>query len=305
MINNMLVTTSWVDDVKSVTGLNAVSQVWGEKPTWYFWISGAPGVYALQLEGITAPEADHQDWVNGNFAVKCYPLPHEKVFQSFSFQERSMILSESFDHTHTPRFSHREQISDTLFNVAAVELNVDPENKRAHFILHGLEIMNISYATETIQNYPVLQKKKRFKSGEIDRKVPGWALSYPLFDRLLCLYSFYSKKTPIRLWLTRSPGFSYVFDKEQPACVQAPEINLFSLNVLFGNTETDEHQEPNMIHRQSVDDDQEVVYDRVFDCHRCHHKPDLPPHLPPLNEQWWSLAYSDYKSMLSSTCGCG
>ena len=52
----MLVTTSWVDDVKTVTGLEAVSQVWGEKPAWYFWISGTPGVYALQLEGITATE---------------------------------------------------------------------------------------------------------------------------------------------------------------------------------------------------------------------------------------------------------
>ena len=296
----MLVTTSWVDDVKTVTGLEAVSQVWGEKPAWYFWISGTPGLYALQLEGITAPESDRRNWVNGNFAVKCYPLAHEKVFHSFSFQERAMILSESFDHTHTPRFSHREQIPATLFNVAAVELKVDPEDRQALFVLEGLDIMNISYATETIQNYPVLQKKKRFKSGEIDRKVPGWDLGYPLFDRLLCLYSFYSKKTPVRLWLTRSPGFSYIFDKDQPECVQAPEINLFSLNVLFGNP----HEEEDMIHRQSVDDDQEVVYDRVFHCHHSHHEPDQPPHLPPLNEQWWSLAHSDYKSTLSSTCGC-
>jgi len=296
----MLVTTSWVDDVKTVTGLEAVSQVWGEKPAWYFWISGTPGVYALQLEGITAPESDRRIWANGNFAVKCYPLAHEKVFHSFSFQERAMILSESFDHTHTPRFSHREQIPATLFNVAAVELKVDPEDRQALFVLEGLDIMNISYATETIQNYPVLQKKKRFKRGEIDRKVPGWDLGYPLFDRLLCLYSFYSKKTPIRLWLTRSPGFSYVFDKDQPECVQAPEINLFSLNVLFGNP----HEEEDMIDRQSVDDDQEVVYDRVFHCHHSHHEPDQPPHLPPLNEQWWSLAHSDYKSTLSSTCGC-
>ena len=216
-----------------------------------------------------------------------------------------MILSDSFDHTHTPRFSHREQIPDTLFNVAAVELDVDREDKWALFILQGLEIMNISYVTEIVQNYPDLQKKKRFKSGEIDRNVPGWDLGYPLFDRLLCLYSFYSKKTPIRLWLTRSPGFSYVFDKDQPMCVQAPEINLFSLNVLFGNTKTDEHEEANRICRQSIDDDQEVVYDRVFNCHQCHHEPDRPPHLPPLNEQWWSLAHSDYKSTLSSTCGCG
>ena len=58
-IDTLLVKASWVDAVKSVTGLKAVSQIWGEKPAWYFWISNTPGVYALQLEGITAPETDH------------------------------------------------------------------------------------------------------------------------------------------------------------------------------------------------------------------------------------------------------
>jgi hypothetical protein len=301
----MLVTTSWVDDVKSATGLQAVSQVWGEMPAWYFWISGTPGVHALQLEGINAAESGRQNWVSGIFAVKCYPFPHEKVFQSFSFQERSLVLSDSFDHTHTPRFSRREQIPDTLFNVAAIELNVDPNDRWALFTLEGLEIMHVSYASEVIQNYPMLQKEKRFKSGETDRKVPGWDLGYPLFDRLLCLYSFYSKKAPLRLWLTRSPGFSYVFDRDGAAPVKAPKINLFSLSVLFGDSQTDDHRDAtNLIRRPVSDDEQEVVYDRSFDCDHFHPEPVYPPRVPPLNEQWWSLAHSDYKSRLSTTCGC-
>jgi hypothetical protein len=300
----MLVTTSWVDDVKSATGLKAVSQVWGERPAWYFWISDTPGVHALQLEGITAPESDRPDWVSGIFAVKCYPFPHENVFQSFSYQERSLILSDYFDHTHTPRFAHREQIPDTLFNVAAVELSVDQDDRQALFVLEGLEIMHISYASAVVQNYPVLQKEKRFKSGETDRNVPGWDLGYPLFDRLLCLYSFYSKKTPMRLLLTRSPGFSYVFENDHAVRVKAPEINLFSLSVLFGDKETDDHKEANLIRRQAVGDDQEVVYDRTFHCDRFHHEPDQLLCISPFNEQWWSLAHSDCKSTLSSTCGC-
>jgi hypothetical protein len=301
----MLVTTSWVDEVKSATGLKAVSQVWGEKPAWYFWISDTPGVHALQLEGITAPESDRQDWVSGIFAVKCYPFPHETVFQSFSFQERSLIQSDCFDHTHTPSFAHREQIPDTLFNVAAVELNVDREDKWALFVLEGLELMHISYAGEVVQNYPVLQKEKRFNSGETDRNVPGWDLGYPLFDRLLCLYSFYSKKTPLRLWLTRSPGFGYVFDNDHAERVPAPEINLFSLGVLYGDKKADDHKAASMICQHGIGDDQEMVYDRSFDCDHFHREPDQPPLLPPLNEQWWSLAHSDYKSTLASTCGCG
>jgi hypothetical protein len=301
----MLVTTSWVDDVKSATGLKAVSQVWTEKPAWYFWISDTPGVHALQLEGITAPEPGRQDWVSGIFAVKCYPFPHENVFQSFSFQERSLVLSDFFDHTHTPRFSHREQIPDTLFNVAAVEVSVDQDDSLALFTLEGLDLMHISYASDVIQNYPLLQKEKHFKMGETDRNVPGWDLGYPLFDRLLCLYSFYSKKTPLRLWLTRSPGFSYVFDNDHAAHVKAPKINLFSLSVLFGDTEENNSRDTEIICRQSNADDQEMVYDRSFHHDHFHREPDQPPELPPLNGQWWSLAHSNYKSALSSTCGCG
>ncbi len=300
----MLVTTSWVDDVKSAIGLKAVSQVWGERPAWYFWISGTPGVHALQLEGITPPESDRQDWVSGIFAVKCYPFPRETVFESFSFQERSLVLSDSFDHTHTPRFSNREQIPDTLFNVAAVELNVDRDDSLALFTLEGLDVMHISYDSEGIQSYPVLQKEKRFKKGETDRNVPGWDLGYPLFDRLLCLYSFYSKKTPVRLWLTRSPGFSYIIDNDHAVYVTSPEINLFSLSVLFGDKEADDSRAASVIRPQVRSDDPEVVYDRSFHCDHFHREPDQPPHMPPLNEQWWSLAHSNFTSTLSSTCGC-
>ena len=108
----------------------------------------------------------------------------------------------------------------------------------------------------------------------------------------------------MRLWLTRSPGFAYVFDKNQPKYVQAPEINLFSLSILFGNTETDNHEEADWIQRKSIADDQELVYKRSFHCDHFHRETDQPPHMPPLNEQWWSLAHSNFKSTLSSTCGC-
>ena len=48
-INGMLVTTSWVDDLKNLLGMEAVSQIWGDVPAWYMWLSDAQGVYQLQL----------------------------------------------------------------------------------------------------------------------------------------------------------------------------------------------------------------------------------------------------------------
>lgn len=304
-IDSLLVTASWVDDVKGVTGLKGVSQVWGEKPAWYLWIADTPGVYALQLEGITTPEPGSGNRITGSFAVKCYPYPHQKVFRTFSFQEQALIKSEFFDHTHTPRFSHREQIPDTLFNVAAVELNVDPVQGQALFVLEGLDLMQNYYAQRVVRNYSQLGQKKQFDNGDIDRRVPGWDLGYPLFDRLICLYSFYSKQSPRWLRLTRSPGFCFLIENDQSVCVQAPEINLFTLKVLFGSGNDTSHEQADLIFHQSADVDQEVIYDRQFHCDHFHPEPDQPLQLPPLNELWWSLAHSDYKSTLASTCGCG
>jgi hypothetical protein len=48
-VNSMLVTTSWVDDLKDLLGMEAVSQIWGEVPAWYMWFSDAQGAYRLQL----------------------------------------------------------------------------------------------------------------------------------------------------------------------------------------------------------------------------------------------------------------
>jgi len=129
-----------------------------------------------------------------------------------------------------------------------------------------------------------------------------WAIRY-LIDCSVSIL-FIAKKTPLRLWLTRAPGFSYVLENGHAMRVQAPDINLFSLGVLFGDKEADDHKEAGLIRRHGIDDDQEVVYDRSFECDHFHLESDQPPHMPPLNEQWWSLAHSDYKSTLSSTCGC-
>ena len=48
-IDSMLVTTSWVDNLKDLLGVEAVSQIWGNVPAWYVWLSDAQGVYQLQL----------------------------------------------------------------------------------------------------------------------------------------------------------------------------------------------------------------------------------------------------------------
>ncbi len=79
-IENILVTASWVERVKHLTGLKAVSQIWGQKPAWYFWVKNMSGAYSLQLEKSATEKRDDLNWHNGNFSIKYYPHPQEEVF---------------------------------------------------------------------------------------------------------------------------------------------------------------------------------------------------------------------------------
>ncbi len=305
-IDNMLVTTSWVEKVKELIGLKAVSQVWEDKPAWYFWILQAPGAYYLQLEEAFDESWESDDLAGGIFTIKYYPFKQEKVFQSFSFEEQSFIQSNFFDHTHTPRFEHKEKIPKTLFNVATFEFRVDSQDNVALFTFEGLDSMRISFNQETLQSYPAINKEKQFKAGEKGRDVPGFELGYLLFDRLLSLYSFYSKTKPARVILTRSPGFEYVYDSTRTfQCVDTDNLSIYMLNVLFvRNSGKKIDKSEKLIEERLKEGRHEIIFDQKYQCGHFHHSQNLISLKSPLNEQWWSLADSDYKSELASSCGC-
>jgi len=302
----MLVTTSWVEKVKEMIGVEAVSQVWGDKPAWYFWISQAPGVYYLQLEEVFDEYWESDDLAVGIFSIKCYPYTHEKVFQSFSFEEQSFIQSHFFDHTHTPLFEHKENIPKTLFNVASLELTMDSKDNLALFSFEGLDSMRICYNEETLQSYPAIKKERLFKAGEKDRNVPGYELGYLLFDRLLSLYSFYSKVKPERVLLSRSPGFEYIYDSTNRfQCVDTDEIRIDTLHVLFAQNGSSKMVKGDKLLVERLNEGRhKVVFDQEFQCGHLHHNQNLSVLTTPLNNQWWSLAEADYKSELASSCGC-
>jgi len=302
----MLVTTSWVEKVKKMIGIEAVSQVWGDKPAWYFWISQAPGVYYLQLEEVYDDYWGSDDLAGGIFTIKCYPYAFEKVFGSFSFEEQSFIQSHFFDRTHTPLFEHIEKIPKTLFNVATFELTIDAHDNLALFTFEGLDSMRICYNQETLQTYPEIKKEKKYKAGEKGRDVPGYELGYLLFDRILSLYSFYSKTKPARVLLSRSPGFEYVYDSNHTfQCLDTDDISINMLNVLFAkNSGKKTVKGDQLIEKQLKEGPHKVVFDQKYQCGHLHDNQNLSVLTTPLNNQWWSLADADYKSELASTCGC-
>lgn len=305
-IDNMLITTSWVDKVKELIGLQSVSPVWGDKPEWYFWMPKTAGTYSLELNETIKDQWKSKHLATGMFSVKCYPFTNGQLFKHFSFEEQAFVKSDLFDDTHTPRFEQRERIPASLFNVAAIEMTNDSTDNLALFSLEALNSMQTLYGQKMQQTYPELNKSKLYTAGEKVRDVPGYDLGYPLFSCLLSLYSFYSRTKPVRILLTRSPGFKYIYESPQEyQCIDTDDVHIYSLNVVFSdisdkNLATGEK----LIAQKLKDSDDEIVFDQEYTSGQlpCNHISPIVN--ADLDEKWWSLAEADYKSNMASTCGC-
>ena len=302
----MLTTTSWVEKVKELVGLKAVSPFWGDKPAWYFWMSQISGAYLLELAETMDDHWESDQLAGGMFKIKHYPDTNGELFNNFSFEEQAFVQSDFFDHTHTPMFEKKDRIPDSLFNVAAFELIIDPKDNLAFFSLEALDVMQVDYGQAVHQTYPEIDKTKQYIAGEQARNVPGYDLGYPLFSSLLSLYSFYSKTKPVRVVLTRSPGFKHVCNSlNEFHCIDTDDTNLYSLNVLFSDN-SDKHiaNGEKLVAQRLKETDHEVVFDQQVTCGHLPYNHISPFVNTALDEKWWSLAEADYKSDLASTCGC-
>jgi len=311
-INSMLVTTSWVDKLKALLGVKAVSQIWGDVPAWYMWLSDAQGAYHLQLLETMIDEGIPEN-KQGLFSIKCYPFQNATVFDSFSYEEQQLSQSRFFDDTHTPRFEEKERIPDSLFNVAAMEYRINQDETTVCFTLESLDTMRCVYPEETVLDFDLIKKSRHYAEGETGRSVPGWKLGYPVFDRLLCMYAFYSKAKPVRLRISRSPGFKYVHTgKHAFECMDAPDTHRLVASVFFASPDNSHHGMKSnklaIVEQEEEQSQEEILLDRSFPCGHFHASDKVACTKiyedTPINELWWSLANSDYKSEMASTCGC-
>jgi len=311
-VNSMLVTTSWIDALKALLGMEAVSQIWGEVPAWYLWLSDAHGAYRLELAEAMTDE-NSPATKQGYFLIKCYPFDNTTVFDTFSYEEQVLSRSRFFDDTHTPRFEDIERVPDSLFNVAALEYRVNQDDTMACFTLESLDTLRWVYPEETIQHFDLIGKSRCYRKGEIGRSVPGWQLGYPVFDRLLGMYAFYSKTKPVRVRITRSPGFEYMYTGAHTfECLNSPEVHRLAASVFFASPNRPDRgiglNGPDVLEPEAEPDQVEILFDQAFPCGHLHHSEKLAT-LPtvegaPVNPLWWSLAETAYASNLASTCGC-
>ena len=179
-IESLLIKSSWVKAVQDLLALEAVSQVWGDRPEWYFWIKGAPGIYSLALVDAEISDIDGQKPILGQFFIKCYPYPGSREIGCFSAEEQSALNSDIFDSTHTPRIEAKSQIDDSWFTVGSISLLQWTNEQRVMLTYDSLE-------------HIITCQLKFSKNGdetglEVIRNVPGWEMGYPLFNCLIGLF---------------------------------------------------------------------------------------------------------------------
>ena len=297
-VESLLITASWVEQVQQMLGLKGVSQVWGDRPEWYVWVEDAPGVYALAFEQGKLIDTADQSLHTGQFAVKCYPYVSAGVFEAFSPREREMVNSDLFDHTHTPRLETQHEIPEAFFTIGSISLIADAAERFALFTFDSLDFLRWSALSAESDSANHLPEKSRI------RDIPGWQVGYPLFDRLVSLYAFYSKQSPAFIGATRSPGFETIIDTHQTPVIRVcADIQQRSTSVLFVNS-NDTRTWVDTLWRAQLENEEQVVFERECSHCACHlFTEDAMPHVA-INSLWWDLATADLKSELVSTCGC-
>jgi len=191
-----------IDAVRECLDLKGVSEVWGgpetdDCPAWYVWLTISPGAYRLRLESAETSGGADGPVMRGLLSIRYFPSPDEPAFRHYSERERSLIEGPLFDHTHTPTFHGQDQIPESLFQVASIEVVDDVARGRACLAYSSLD--RIRY-----------RHRPAHPGAAASRELPAWDLGFPLFDAVVGLHSFLTRTAPRRLILSHQPGFEFV-----------------------------------------------------------------------------------------------
>jgi len=295
-IESMMIRASWVAAVQSILGLKGVSQVWNGRAEWTFWLHGSPGVYALAFS-----EGDHFEWMgnrlcDGRFILKCYPYPGHPAFAGFSPEERSLVQSGRFDSTNTPRFEAAAEIPDALFTIGGISLLLDPEDALALLTFESLDALRTT-ACGTLS--------AGTGAGDVIREVPGWQMGYPFFDCIVGLSSYYRREAPVFLGATRLAGFEQALAPDGSLACRHSE-GIFHRRLTLGfQKERRDADRIEALWRGRLEEGEEVEETlnlpfSIEEVPASHLSDTAAP-----NPRWWNVAYSEFRSDLTSTCGCG
>lgn len=202
---------------KNKDELTYISRIETEKTAWYFWFSGAAGVYEFRLKDC----CEENGIEKSTFMLKYYPDPDEEVFEDFSCSEQIIRMSPYFDnsvinidkeehdscpccagghnvHEHgkeckknlvksrikgIPKLLKRSFLQPSLFVIGEVEFAMKQDMLLNSALVSQTEFTQFSedgvYASQDDQVYELVGK------GEVDRRVKGLNLCRTFYDFLV------------------------------------------------------------------------------------------------------------------------
>lgn len=302
-IEGLLIRASWAAALRTMLGLEGVSQIWTGNAAWYLWLHGAPGVYALVFSEGDAFTFASRRLCEGQFALKCYPYPDHPGFEGFSAEERRLIQSQDFDATHTPQFEVAADIPESLFVVGSLSLICDPEENLALLTYQSLDNLRINPGARMPADFNA--KHEGGAANRPLRDVAGWSLGSPLFDCLVGLYAYSRSAPPDFIGISRSQGFEYtVFADGRFESHPSRRTTQTSLTIGFHSANQDTGQIEGLW-RSRLDEDETVLAAEKLPVSVEEAAAVHWPNPIVLNSRWWEIAGADFKSELASTCGCG
>lgn len=299
-----MITTSWVENLKTELGLNGVSQVWGDRPSWYFWVTNAPGVFHLEFDDADVLTTKTGTFYMADFIIKCYPYRGHSLFNTFSFQEKELVQSPFFDDTHSPAFEYREQIPADLFNIAMMAITVDSTDQLMHFGFETFDLLRTVCLSDTVRHDPESNRRYTLKAGTVDRNVPALQVGYPFFGQMMCLSAYATRTPPARVQLARRRGVEFGLDAETVRFIPSNKIQHYRYGVWFHPPSKFQTGDPVKIPAMTSNEAEKILYDRAFTCGHFHPSQAEKVLPVPLDERWWTLAHASYASQLTSCCGC-
>jgi hypothetical protein len=295
-IDTLFLKASWADPVKQLTGITAVSQVWGERPEWYLWIAGAAGPYNLVLHHASEIVSDRGILQQGLFAVKCYPYRDTAYFPSFAELEQQLIRSDRFDHTNTPCFEARAEIPEALFSIGTLTVTANSEGSLTVLTFETLDAFRVFQGFDQIREVPA-----GGLSPHLLRNVPGLEIGYPLFDRISALHSFSGRCPPRYFRKTRAPGFEHSVTADGRIEVRPSQNSLLISASLLFSSELDQANWPPPAWLRKIEPGEEILVEKKFSIE----SQSLEEYQNfGVNPLWWRLATAEFQCCLASTCGC-
>lgn len=179
--------------------LTGISQpILADASVWYLWREDFPGVFQLELgeADLHCVRPGTRPGPRGRFWVKYFPaLENDPCFDNLSVQEQILRLGPLFDATGTPVLETWSQLPEAAFVVGYLDLDIQEECGLIRMECSARDVWR-SFAQAPVDMDNGQETVRVLDAGDMDRNMPGWALTWPIFDTLVTTLGLFYASAP-------------------------------------------------------------------------------------------------------------